>query len=488
MFICISFLFSAKPNGNELTIQPITLSIGLVESDDASIEQNVIKTQPSAKSRKSEEIIINNKDLVENYVEEQVRRTSGKTNSHILSDVENSPLHLPKTSTSSEIENVKNEIAQIQSAIQVVKKEMEEMQKQKSTSNTPSHKLPSRPPSATSNKTFIYEPDETDTDAGNQQVHHHPHIEEVIEEHVISPMKSRPTTAKSILKTESPFKRIVTPTPEDVITDDQLSNSAYDPNMELTTENEHEHGDETEEVSENIHEDTDEVDRSSNFVDPLLMIRSNSNMTMSHENITEDYEVEEGDETAEQETDYHEATPSPIPQDVLIKVQRTPSKVNRPPVLKRSHKTTPVKNPMPNTNQMPTVVIRAPKSNSLFPPSLRRFERPKDGLHATMHQLESSNWEEVMDGLKSFVRLIRHHPEYVDTQVHLFTIAIAKQVKNLRSQVSRASCSAAGEFFMTHAKTLDGDAEELAAALLNRTADTNKFLRADATRGNIFGL
>lgn len=35
---------------------------------------------------------------------------------------------------------------------------------------------------------------------------------------------------------------------------------------------------------------------------------------------------------------------------------------------------------------------------------------------------------------------------------------------------------------MTNAKALDADAEELAAALLNRTADTNKFLRADALK------
>jgi len=444
----------------------------LVESDDAADEQNVIKTQPSAKSKKSEESI-NNKDLVENYVEEQVRRTSGKTNSHILSDVENSPLHLRKASSSSDIENVRNEIAQIQSAIQVVKKEMEEMQKTKSISNTPSHKDSTRPPSANSNKTFIYEPGETDVDGGYER--HIIQPGQTLEINA-SPQKSRPTTAKSVLKPESPFQRCVTPTPDDVITDDQLSNSPYDPIIEMPMES---HEDEAEEISENIPTEIEEVDRS--IIDPMVMIRSDSTMTISRENINEEYEVEEEETAAEQDDEY--VTPSPIPRQVFLKSHRTPIKVNRPAVLKRSHKTTPVKNSMPNLNQMPSVVIRAPKQNALFPPSLRRFDRPKDATNTTMHQLESSNWEDVMEGLKNFVRLIRHHPEYVDSQIHLFTLAIAKQVKNLRSQVSRAGCSAAGEFFMTHAKVLDADAEELAAALLNRSADTNKFLRADATRG-----
>jgi hypothetical protein len=456
-------VFSAKANGNELTIQPLTLTIGLVESDDAASEQqNVIKTQPSAKSRKSEEI--NNEDLVENYVVEQVRRTSGKTNSHILSDIENSmnstPRHLPKEATSAvEYASVRNEIAQIQSAIASVKKEMEEFQKLKSATNTPSHiVVTSRPPSVNSNKTFVYEHDLVDADVSEGV-----EIEEVIE------TKSRPATAKSILKNESPFKRIATPTPEDVINDDQLSNSAYDPNVEIHIGNEVDH-DETEEVSTTIH---DETDQHSNLVDPLLMIRSDSTMTLSRENHLE-YDEEEVEE--EEVPEEH--------NEVSIKVQQTPTRANRAaPFLKKSQKSTPVRNPMPNLNQQTTVVIRAPKTNALFPSSLRRFERPKEAMHACMSQLESSNWEDVVEGLKNFVRLIRHHPGYIDAQVHLYTIALAKQVKNLRSQVSRAACSVSGEFFITHARVLDGDAEELAAALLNRTADTNRFLRADATKG-----
>jgi hypothetical protein len=458
-----------------LTIQPLTNTIGLVESDDALSEQNnrqneeheeeraaVIRTQPtSANLRVSLEDIGKEEDL-----ECSVRRTSGKTNSHILSDYENSITSTPKVllskePTSNDIQSVKNEIAQIQSTLESVRKEMEEFQKLKSSkTNTPAHVITnnSRPPSVNSNKTFVYETDDTEATnaASASQV-------VVIEESV----KSRPLTSKSILKNDSPFKRIATPTPDDVLDN-------HSSHVEI-----HEHD---EEISEATH---DEVDQSSSLVDPLMLIRSDTAISLNHESIIEDEEADE-DEIVDTETDYREESQSPMPQEIVIQAQRTPIKANRPAVLKRSHKTTPIKNSMPNIHPAPTVVIRTAKVNTLYPPSLRRFERPKDAMNTCLSQLESSSWEEVMEGLKNFVRLIRHHPAYIDPHVHIFVIALSKQVKNLRSQVSRAACSAASEFFMTHSKVLDADAEELTAALLNRSADTNKFLRSDAAQGNYY--
>ena len=50
-----------------------------------------------------------------------------------------------------------------------------------------------------------------------------------------------------------------------------------------------------------------------------------------------------------------------------------------------------------------------------------------------------------MQGLQLLVRLMRHHPETVHTQLHSVIVAVAKQVRNLRSQVARAACQASGE-------------------------------------------
>jgi hypothetical protein len=459
-----------------LTIQPLTSAIGLVESDDARSVKEVIKTQPtSAKSKKSEEI--SGKDvMVENYVEDQTRRTSGKTNSHILSDNENNPnslgstpLHLSKEPTSSEIAHVRNEIAQIQTVIENVKKEMVQIQRQHAVTT-------SRPHSVNSDKTFVYEKNEGPPERPKTSMDF-VKIEDAgtdVDDPPVPVIKSRPSTSKSILKSESPFHRIATPTPDDVINDDQASNSAHDPSTEA-------HLDEPDASA-----GMDEVDESAQqeTFDPM----TDSAATMSKDN-----EIDDDDATINADnSEYQQSfTPSPQPPgeitiEVTTTVQRTPSRVKRQPPLKRNLKMTPVKNSMPNINQPSSVpaMLRTTKSsnNHIFPMNLRRFERPKDAIHTCLAQLDSSSWEDVMEGLTTFVRLIRHHPEYVDQQIHLLTIAISKHVKNLRSQVSRAACSASAEFFMTNAKALDADAEELAAALLNRTADTNKFLRGDALR------
>ncbi|GAB0086224.1 TOG array regulator of axonemal microtubules protein 1 [Sergentomyia squamirostris] len=152
-----------------------------------------------------------------------------------------------------------------------------------------------------------------------------------------------------------------------------------------------------------------------------------------------------------------------------------PSKVTRPPILRRSRKVSPLK-------ATPSLANCRTKSLELYPSTLRRFDKPKEAFALTLNQLESSSWESSMSGLKNFVRLIRHHPELVEQQIHLLAGTLAKHVRNLRSQVARAACQASGEFFTTHRKSLEQEADDLVTTLLHRTADTNKFLRSDATK------
>lgn len=118
----------------------------------------------------------------------------------------------------------------------------------------------------------------------------------------------------------------------------------------------------------------------------------------------------------------------------------------------------------------------------LFPQSLTRFEKPKEGLTNSYHALDSGNWEEIITGLRSLVRLIRHHPDLIDNHIHMVCIQLTKAVRNLRSQVARAACQAATEIFPMGSKNLESECDDLVASLLHRTADTNRFIRADAFR------
>uniref|UniRef100_A0AAG5CVK8 TOG domain-containing protein n=1 Tax=Anopheles atroparvus TaxID=41427 RepID=A0AAG5CVK8_ANOAO len=155
---------------------------------------------------------------------------------------------------------------------------------------------------------------------------------------------------------------------------------------------------------------------------------------------------------------------------------RAAPKKKKPFLVRRSSKVAPVK-------EVTTGAKAKNKLNEvIFQKTLRRFDKPKDALSNCLTHLESPNWEQNISGLQFFVRLIRHHPEVIDTQIHLLSVALAKQVRNLRSQVARAACQASGEFFCTHRRCIEGEAEDIATHLLHRTADTNKFLRADATK------
>ncbi|XP_055639699.1 uncharacterized protein LOC129777456 [Toxorhynchites rutilus septentrionalis] len=150
--------------------------------------------------------------------------------------------------------------------------------------------------------------------------------------------------------------------------------------------------------------------------------------------------------------------------------------LKKPFLVRKSSKVAPVK------EVVSTIKAKNKMNEVIFQKTLRKFDKPKDALSNCLTHLESPNWEQNISGLQFFVRLIRHHPEVIDTQIHLLSVALAKQVRNLRSQVARAACQAAAEFFCTHRRCIEGEAEDIATHLLHRTADTNKFLRADAAQ------
>uniref|UniRef100_A0A8W7PFY5 TOG domain-containing protein n=1 Tax=Anopheles coluzzii TaxID=1518534 RepID=A0A8W7PFY5_ANOCL len=212
-----------------------------------------------------------------------------------------------------------------------------------------------------------------------------------------------------------------------------------------------EFNDETQEGEEEEEEEDEEIEEELAISRPRSRVQSASMGNLQHLDRIE---------VAEQ---------SPVPV--------SPKKILKKPFLvRRSSKVAPVK------EVVSSVKAKNKLNEVIFQKTLRRFEKPKDALNNCLTHLESPNWEQNISGLQFFVRLIRHHPEVIDTQIHLLSVALAKQVRNLRSQVARAACQASAEFFATHRRCLEGEAEDIATHLLHRTADTNKFLRADATQ------
>ncbi|XP_060531556.1 uncharacterized protein LOC132705139 [Cylas formicarius] len=110
----------------------------------------------------------------------------------------------------------------------------------------------------------------------------------------------------------------------------------------------------------------------------------------------------------------------------------------------------------------------------------RSSSKPKETLHQALAQMENPDWETTIKGLQMLTRIARHNPEIVEHQMHGTCVVLAKQIRNLRSQVARNACHAASELFLMCKRGLDMELDEIAGPLLQRTADTNKFLRADA--------
>lgn len=166
------------------------------------------------------------------------------------------------------------------------------------------------------------------------------------------------------------------------------------------------------------------------------------------------------------------STASTIIAPVLLKPQHTPLKQKSKTThfLKSHRRISPVKQSIK--------MVQA----ELYPPTLQRFEKPREAILKTFDQLDSSNWEVVMVGLKHMVRLMRYHPDNLDAQMHMVCIQLTRSVRNLRSQVARAACQAATELFTLKTRYLEQECDDLVCALLHRTADTNRFIRADAMR------
>ncbi|XP_034195468.2 uncharacterized protein LOC117611587 isoform X1 [Osmia lignaria lignaria] len=108
-------------------------------------------------------------------------------------------------------------------------------------------------------------------------------------------------------------------------------------------------------------------------------------------------------------------------------------------------------------------------------------EKTKPIVQQCFAHLESKDWEITMKGLKTLSQLAKQQPEYLDVcATATICRLLGRQIKSLRSQVARTACLAAGDIFSSSIRGIDQDFEDIAEPLLHRTADTNRFLRADS--------
>ncbi|XP_036605817.1 TOG array regulator of axonemal microtubules protein 2 [Trichosurus vulpecula] len=113
---------------------------------------------------------------------------------------------------------------------------------------------------------------------------------------------------------------------------------------------------------------------------------------------------------------------------------------------------------------------------------LRPLSNPELLLINALQWLESNDWKMKEKGLVSIRRLATCHSEVLADRLHDVSLAVMREVTNLRSKVSRLAISTLGDLFHTMKKDMDPEAEEVARCLLQKMGDTNEFIQRAADR------
>lgn len=72
-----------------------------------------------------------------------------------------------------------------------------------------------------------------------------------------------------------------------------------------------------------------------------------------------------------------------------------------------------------------------------------------------IHSHIPNNRETNVDGFRQLVRLARHHPEFIRSDLHNVNMNTLRHVMNLRSQVCRAAILFFRELFMNLGKAME---------------------------------
>ncbi|XP_014817656.1 PREDICTED: protein FAM179A-like [Calidris pugnax] len=140
----------------------------------------------------------------------------------------------------------------------------------------------------------------------------------------------------------------------------------------------------------------------------------------------------------------------------------------------------------PSANSLPAIALDTPERGeepeSGDAQEARPFPHPQQALLKALAGLSSDDWQQKAEGLLSIRRLALCHSEVLLCRLHDVSLAVTKEVNNLRSKVARCAISTLGELFKTTKKHMDGEVDEIARVLLQKMGDSNEFIQKGADR------
>ncbi|XP_027523139.1 TOG array regulator of axonemal microtubules protein 1 [Corapipo altera] len=118
----------------------------------------------------------------------------------------------------------------------------------------------------------------------------------------------------------------------------------------------------------------------------------------------------------------------------------------------------------------------------LDPSELQPFPRPDTALAEALALLADDDWEKKIEGL-NFVRcLSAYHAPVLTAKLHETSLAVAQEVKNLRSGVSRAAVVCLGDLFTHLKKSMDQELDNAVKVLLHKAGESNTFIREEVDK------
>ncbi|KAI4889922.1 hypothetical protein NFI96_032359, partial [Prochilodus magdalenae] len=105
---------------------------------------------------------------------------------------------------------------------------------------------------------------------------------------------------------------------------------------------------------------------------------------------------------------------------------------------------------------------------------------PELRLMQAFHLLKAEDWEKKVEGLACIRALAEHHGDVMMPKLHDIILLVTQEVKNLRSVVARAAMGTLGHMFEHLQKTMDKELERTACVLLQKSGESNNFIREDA--------
>ncbi|XP_040286559.1 TOG array regulator of axonemal microtubules protein 2 isoform X2 [Bufo bufo] len=115
-------------------------------------------------------------------------------------------------------------------------------------------------------------------------------------------------------------------------------------------------------------------------------------------------------------------------------------------------------------------------------PGTGPMSHPEQGLLEALKWLNHKDWEQKEKGLISMRCLVSWHPEVLFSRLHDVSIAVTREVSNLRSKVSRNAIKTLGDLFKALRRNMDQEVEEITRVLLHKIGDSNDFIREESDK------